>query len=54
MLFNSSEVTDFPPATAAAGVISNSVAFRNITYEVTQRDWRCRELMPKVILKNIR
>ena len=57
MLLNSSEVTDFPPAATSAGVdnvTGNSVAFRNVTYEVTQRDWCYRELMPKAILTNIR
>ena len=53
MLLNSSKVADFLLA-GADNVDDKSVAFHNVTYEVTQQDWRCKELMPKVILKNVR
>ncbi|XP_065906211.1 broad substrate specificity ATP-binding cassette transporter ABCG2-like isoform X1 [Dysidea avara] len=52
MLLNSSKVADFLLA-GADNVDDKSVAFHNVTYEVTQQDWRCKELMPKVILKNV-
>ena len=53
-LVNNSEVEEFPPTVVDDVVTDRSVAFYNISCELTQRDWRCRELMPKEMLKNVR